>query len=216
MKSLLRFHRITHTFDVGANTGQFAQKMRREFGFSGLIDSFEPISMNFSALKVRSQGDNAWRCHHYGLGDADSEVLINVSENSVSSSILPIEALSLRIAPETRYVGSEQIAVRRLDSVFDGLAQTDASIFLKADVQGYEGRLIQGAKSSLPFISLVQLEVATKNLYRGEASLVEIVEAMLDSSFDLIGAEPAFVDRKSAHVLQMDLLFANRLLAAMS
>jgi FkbM family methyltransferase len=210
MKLLLQFHRVGHVLDVGANEGQFAQRLRREFGYRGFIDSFEPTSATFSRLFSAASNDSTWRCHQYGLGDSDTELDINLSENSVSSSILPMQAQHTAIAPESRYVGTERVAVRRLDSVFADLIPPGAAVFLKVDVQGYEGQVIRGASNALRNIALVQLEVSLISLYESESSFVDIVRAMVDSGFDLVGAEPALVNDRSGHVLQMDLIFANR------
>ncbi len=52
----LTHHGVNLVFDVGANEGQFAQRLR-ESGYSGRIVSFEPIAGVWEKLKRASEND---------------------------------------------------------------------------------------------------------------------------------------------------------------
>lgn len=86
----LKHFEIDVVFDVGANKGQFSHGLRT-FGFKGDIVSFEPLPDAHKILLERSAGDAKWSVHpQSAIGDYDGEVVMNISENSHSSSILPI------------------------------------------------------------------------------------------------------------------------------
>jgi hypothetical protein len=92
-------HRIDVVFDVGANTGQFAQQLR-DAGFVGRIVSFEPSTAAHATLSQRSQDDAHWIiAPRMALGDHDGTVTLNLAGNSASSSILSMLPLHASAAP---------------------------------------------------------------------------------------------------------------------
>ncbi len=108
-RSLLKYLRdnnVDSCFDVGANIGQYAGQIRSS-GFTGTIYSIEPQSKAFEVLTKKAAGSSRWKTFNFGLGNSDGKSIINVSKNSVSSSILEINKLSIDIAPETQYVSKE-------------------------------------------------------------------------------------------------------------
>ena len=51
MRRLLAHLQVDCMFDVGANIGQYAEKLRRHFEFRGLILSFEPNTAAWDEFK---------------------------------------------------------------------------------------------------------------------------------------------------------------------
>lgn len=51
-------------------------------------------------------------------------------------------------APASKFVGKEEIEVRKLDSVFHFFCEEGDSIMIKIDTQGYEKNVLEGAKIS--------------------------------------------------------------------
>jgi len=81
---------ITTVFDIGANKGQFGSELRRD-GYLGKIISFEPMVAAHAVLSSCARGDKLWHVHERcAIGAHDDSIMINVSKNSGSSSILPI------------------------------------------------------------------------------------------------------------------------------
>ena len=60
---------------------------------------------------------------------------------SVSSSVLPMLDAHLAAAPHSRYVGKEIVPLRRLDDLLESTV-SGRKIFLKLDVQGFEGYVL--------------------------------------------------------------------------
>ena len=106
-------------FDVGANTGQFAQGLRAS-GYHGHIISFEPLSGAHATLVAASASDPLWdvaeRC---AVGASDSWAAINIAGNSYSSSLLPMLDLHREAAPKSAYQGTEPCRVTTLDSYIE-------------------------------------------------------------------------------------------------
>jgi FkbM family methyltransferase len=209
-RQLLAQLRIDVVLDVGANVGQWASELRDEVGFTGRIRSFEPMRAAFGELQSRAAGDADWEVFNCGLGDDPGEHVIHVAGNSYSSSLLKMLPAGEAAAPESRTVGQETVTVKTLDDVFESLCSPDDRIYLKIDTQGYEGRVLRGAKRSLARIDAVQLEMSLVPLYEGELSLLELVQLMQDEGFDMVALEPGFSDPRSGRLLQVDGVFDRR------
>lgn len=86
----LRHVEINLVFDIGANSGQFGSCLRSA-GYRGGIVSFEPLTEARKHLAIAARGDLNWAIHEQcAIGDIDGDITINISHNSVSSSILPM------------------------------------------------------------------------------------------------------------------------------
>ena len=117
LSAVLRLLKIDVVFDIGANEGQFARKIR-EHGYRGKIISFEPLTSARNNLLSFASRDPDWQVHgQSAIGDQDGEIEINISANSVSSSVLPMLETHSIAAVGSSYVGSEKIPIFKLDSI---------------------------------------------------------------------------------------------------
>ena len=100
LNRFLVLHNVTTVLDVGANFGQFATTLRQA-GFKGRIVSFEPQSQAYAGLVRAATSDPLWdvapRC---AVGAAAGEIEMNISNNSVSSSALPMLPDHVESAPD--------------------------------------------------------------------------------------------------------------------
>jgi FkbM family methyltransferase len=206
-KQLFEFYGIDVVLDVGANTGQFAQQIRNDIGYSKKIVSFEPLSSAFELLKANAERDPEWDIFNFALGDAEAKQEINIAGNSYSSSLLNMLPSHLKAAPESKYVGSEVIEIKTLDSIFDDVCQRDKNIYLKIDTQGFESKVIKGAERSLAYINTVQLEMSLVPLYQGELMFNEMYSLMSEKGYSLVSIESGFSDQVSRQLLQVDGIF---------
>ena len=60
----MRYHGITLVLDVGANVGQYVERLRRLAQYTDRVVSFEPASDAFTVLINRSEQDALWECEH--------------------------------------------------------------------------------------------------------------------------------------------------------
>jgi FkbM family methyltransferase len=204
---LLNKNNINLVLDVGANVGQFAQSIRIN-GYDKKIVSFEPVFKTYNSLLSNSKKYKNWqvfdRC---ALGENDGEVNINVSNYDLSSSILPMTNLHLEKNNTSFYVSKEKVKILRLDSIFDKVRVNNENTFLKLDVQGYESKVLNGAKNSLKIIKGLMLEVSIVELYKGEELWLDIVSRIIKMNFELHLIEKGFYDKKNNKLLQLDLVF---------
>jgi FkbM family methyltransferase len=203
---LLRSERIDRVLDVGANAGQYAQRLRAA-GFTGRIVSFEPLADAFAALERAAANDPRWDARRLALADTDGERMIHISANSWSSSLLDMGARHLASAPESAYVGTESVATARLDSIWDDVVGPGERTFLKLDVQGFEMHVLRGAASRLDCVMGVQAELALVHLYEGDALWRDVVGHLEAHGFELAGLEPGFEDPQTGRMLQVDGIF---------
>lgn len=208
--AMLSHQRVNVVLDVGANVGQFGMYLR-DIGYGGSIVSFEPMAAAHSALRKAAAGDGNWEvAPRIALGAKSGEVAMNIAGNSESSSILPMLDAHRTAAPESYYIGTERVELRRLDSIAAGYLSSDAIPFVKIDTQGYENEVLEGAEGILPRVVGLQVELSLMPLYAGGRLMSEMVESLQDRGFDLWSVESAFVDPYCGRVLQVDGTFFRR------
>lgn len=201
---IIKLANIDLLLDVGANTGQYALEMR-ELGYKGKIISFEPMSKEFSCLRSLANLDCDWEVHNFALGSNSSEQEINITENSVSSSLLHPSSLQLLHSKNSRVVRKEKIKIGRLDSFLkeENLSRFKR-IWLKIDVQGFEDEVILGAGESLKLVSYIQLELSFSELYKDQKTIIPMLELLDKLGFQLISFEPGFANQNIGGFLQVD------------
>jgi len=197
--------------DIGANAGQYAQHLWN-WGFSGRIISFEPQEEAYSELVANASKVKGWDvAARICVGDKDGMASFNLSENSVSSSLLPVLESSTSVKPETAYVGQAEVPLRRLDSwVKEELTGYDGAIAVKVDVQGFEDGVLRGAEHVLERIRVLELEMSLTNLYEGAPSFIELYAKVEAMGFTCVGLYPGFTDWDTYQMLQVDGLFTRQ------
>src|SRR5919198_2872907 len=132
----LHHHGIDAVLDVGANTGQFGRLLRQS-GFSGRIHSVEPLQRAYQNLESKARTDDRWTVQRAAVAAEAGTLTMNVSGNSVSSSVLPMLDRHEAAAPTARYVAQEEVpAVTVGDIVAEHDLKPERTL-LKVDVQGY-------------------------------------------------------------------------------
>ncbi len=201
----LKLMNISCVLDVGANEGQYAKNIRIG-GYKNRIISFEPIKEPFAKLQKLSANDSLWEVHNMALGDSVGQTQINISGNSVSSSILGINTSHTDAAPESKYIGTEKIEIRTLDSLFNELDLKGQTIYMKVDTQGFEKKVLLGAKASLKSIKAIQLEMSVQPLYDGEDLYYQLSDFLYKENFRLIKIVRGLT-KENGELLQFDGVF---------
>lgn len=206
---LIKHFAINTIFDVGANAGQYAEQVRL-LGYKNRIISFEPLSDAFNILSRKAKSDNLWTAYNYALGDKSAKSVINIAGNSGSSSILEMLPAHLNSAPESQYIGTQEIEIRTFDSIFNEFSNPNENIMLKIDTQGFEKNVILGAKNNLKNIKIIQLEMSLISLYQNEIVFEEMLAFMDSLGFTLYSLENGFYDHVNGRLLQVDGVFVNK------
>ena len=207
--ALLSLNGINVVLDIGANAGQFAFGLRHD-GYKGKIISFEPVAHVYEKLTANARGDTKWETVNCALGSFDGKAEINVSLNTVSSSLLNMLPRHLEGAPESRYVRQEEISVRRIDSVIDRYLANEERLFAKIDAQGFERQIIEGGEGSLDRICGMQLEMSLAPLYEGETLIGDMIGFLSEKNYALVSIEPAYWDATTHELLQVDGIFLEK------
>lgn len=202
----LKSRGIDLLIDVGASTGGYAAELRK-LGFEGVIASFEPLEGPFSVLEKQASRDPSWFSYQIALGRRQEERTMQVSRNSVSSSLAMMLPRHREASPESQFVEQRSVHVAALDDYAEGLQIAQRRPFLKIDTQGWESEVLAGASETLPYVIGLQVELALEHLYEGDLSLAEGMRMMRDLGFRVSSIEPGFTDPSTGDVLQADAIF---------
>jgi FkbM family methyltransferase len=200
---------IKYVIDVGANTGQFAESLF-DFKYNGTVISFEPVSKCYDALVKRSKKNPkhlvAEKC---AIGDQDMEIKINVSDDSVFSSVLEIKDEHTKIRPKSRIVKQETVNLFKLDSIIDKyIPPEETSILLKIDTQGFEKQVLDGALNSIKRIQGIKIEIPLVPIYNNtQFTFYEVIDFMKELRFTPYNFNTEGVDLKSGRVFTIDGMF---------
>jgi len=191
-------------FDVGAHTGKFTEDLRQS-GYLRHIVCFEPLPKMHKVLNRKFAHDPDTTVHpRTALGAKNANSTINISENYYSSSLLKVLPANVASAAGTAAVGSVDVKVLTLDSIYKSYTGANKKTFLKIDTQGFEWFVLQGAKSVLPEISGVMVELPLLPLYSGQYLWKDIIGLLENSGFHLWKLRPGYTDKKTGRTLEFD------------
>ena len=208
LNTIIRNFKIQTILDVGANEGQYAIQIF-DSGFKGKIYSFEPISDVYKILQKKAGDSQKWLTFNQGIGSREEEVMINVSENFVSSSIFNVSSASTDAEPQTQTVRKEKIKITTIDSFFS--ANTfENNILLKLDIQGFELEALKGALNSLPKLKLIQSELSFVKLYDNIPLYDEVIKFLEQHGYEIFTIIPGFRDNVTGRLFQADGIFVKK------
>lgn len=206
---IIEYFNINTIYDIGANTGQYASELF-ELGFKGRIISFEPLSKPHMKLELNSKNNPQWYVHDKcAIGNINGDTLINISKNSVSSSILPILDAHIKSAKDSVYIDSERVVVKTFDSIFSTYYHTNEKSLLKIDTQGFESEVLDGAVNSLSDITLIQCELSLVPLYKDQKLFKEMISKIESFGFTMWSIRSGFTNGDNGRTLQVDAIFIN-------
>ena len=200
---LLNTNQINLIFDVGANIGQFGQRVRA-VGYAGDIVSFEPVAATYQQLQVTVASDTHWKAVHSAMGNYDGSAEINVSSNSYSSSVLNMLPVHIESAPDAAYTRQEAIRVQKIDSIIDQYYSPGKNLYVKIDTQGFERQVFEGSLQSLTKIKGFQLELSLQPMYEGETLMEEMVHLLRMEGYKLKLIDSGHRNYETGELLQVE------------
>jgi len=205
---------IDCVLDVGANTGQFVDRLRGDVGYRGHIASFEPASASYAQLAQRHGTDARWRGFCFALGRARGTAELNLftPDSSLNSLLGPSNFGSDRFAALRLEPDKERVEVRRLDDVFDDAVRplVDPVTFLKLDTQGSDLEVLYGASGVLHRVAALVTELPVVPIYEGMPSLVDALGHLQDLGFEITGMFPVTRDRDGLGAVEFDCVLRAR------
>ena len=196
---------IETVLDIGANVGQFGLDLRRH-GFKGTIFSFEPIAEVALRLEGTAKRNPPWQVISLALGSKSELRQIHVARNSgLSSSFLEMLPAHLDAFPNSATASIQEVKVVTLDQITQDLGIDLDKTLIKIDVQGLESEVIAGGQSTISKVPLCYFEASILPLYRGEASILELLQEFSILGHKIIDLFRGVTD-KSGNLLQVDIL----------
>lgn len=210
LQNVLAAKRIDCVIDVGANTGQYGQFLRK-LGYTGHIVSFEPVRSVFEQLRATAEEDGNWTCHNLALGDKEEEKELNVYSSTMFSSFLSANDYSKNIWRSLEKVTPQRVRVRRLEDVFtETVGRLGCTNFmLKLDAQGYEKYVFDGARGCLEDVVLLQSELSFIPVYDGMLPAYDVLQEFHKAGFYISGLYPINRDASMA-VIEFDCVMVKR------
>jgi len=196
---------INTVLDIGANTGEFAQKIRGILPDTAIF-SFEPLGDVFRELQRNFQGLSNFKAFNFALGDANCQMTIFRNKFSPSSSLLSMTEAHKQDFPFTAAQRTETVEVKPLDDIFPDL-KVKENILIKMDVQGYEDKVIKGGEKAISRSRLLIVETSFKLLYAGQPLFGEIYDSLVQRGFKYIGSWGQLASPSDGSVLQADAMF---------
>jgi FkbM family methyltransferase len=187
----IRSRNIDVVVDIGANTGQYAEQLRR-YGYAGWIISAEPVTEVYDVLAAHAVRDSRWKVLNVAFGEEDGVAHISVSESSVFSSLRAQLPAATALYPGSKVVRQQAVRVVQLDKAFLDFPRGRA--FLKIDTQGFEQQVLKGCANCISEFLGVQMELPIIHLYEGMWRFHEAVAFMSERGFDLSTIIPVSFD----------------------
>lgn len=198
---------VEAVIDGGANVGQYATSLRAA-GYTGRIVSVEPLSSAHAQLAARSARDSQWSVERGALSDETGSVTMNVSGNSVSSSVLPMLDAHSDVAPASAYVSTEESPATTIDDLVRRHGLDPARTMLKLDVQGFERTALAGATETVGRFAAAQMELSYVPLYDGQWLAADVESFLSEHGYELWMLDPASMnDPVTGRTLQCDGVF---------
>jgi FkbM family methyltransferase len=208
LRAVLAAQGVTVVLDVGANTGQFALRLRRAVRFRGRIESFEPTPEVFASVAAVAASDDRWRTHRYAIGAEDGERELRLFDSSEWNSFHAPDDDHLRAAGRALTTrGTAMVAVRRLDGLWSEVVGPGDVVLLKSDTQGHELDVLAGAGARLSSVAVVVLEASVTTFYEGEPTLPVMLQELASLGFVPSGFFPVTRRRGSLALDTVDVCF---------
>jgi FkbM family methyltransferase len=194
---------VDHVIDVGAHHGEFGRMMRTEIGFRGRIDSFEPVTVD--EVRAVARDDDLWHVTPSALGDRTETATIHVQQETVFSSLHPMNTAAEDVLGAQRTVVERQleVGVRRLDDIDLRLGE---AVLLKVDTQGHDLSVLAGATRTLQSTAALLIEIPFVPIYEGTANAAQYLRVLENYGFLPVGFFP-IVRLREMELVEADGLF---------
>lgn len=204
----LREFNFKTILDIGANEGQFADKMHQLFP-DATIYSFEPIPESFERLKKNFENIKQVVGINIAVGEEAGELDFNQNESTASSSFLELTDTHKGSFDFAVKVNPVKVKVDTLDHVMAN-KEIESPFVAKIDVQGFEDKVIKGGQGVLQKAAMIICEVSFVELYKGQPLFNDIYDAITRLGFVYSGSIEQLRSPETNKILQADAVFIKK------
>ena len=204
--AIARATRAAAILDIGSYTGDTIERFVDEL--STPVYGFEPTPESFQTLARRFEKTTQVHLNNVALSDHEGNETFFCNANPQTNSLLEGDTgNALSFPEETRPVETIQVDVQTLDA-WASRHLPEGDLMIKADVQGAEGRLIDGGHTTFRSrVAAFYSEAQLCPMYRGQTSFSELNERLVkDYDFCLYNTYPCLRDERGRAV-QLDALW---------
>ena len=204
-------------FDVGASLGLFIEVYKKMFE-KKTIHSFEPIASEAHVLKEKYKNEKNVFINNCAVGEKEGNVEFNITANSRMSSfkdLIPnttwLKKFSKIAKVDDRNYITKKISTKviTLDDYAEKNNIKNIDI-LKIDTQGYEDKVLLGAKNLLKNnrIKVIQLEIIFSEIYENPLQIYDVEKILIPNNYKLFGIENNG-SLMSNYIFQTDLIYVS-------
>jgi FkbM family methyltransferase len=115
LERFFQYFEIDCVFDVGANMGQYARRIRRKLNYKGRIISFEPIPDVAARLRREAENDGLWFVEEVALDSVSRPAIFKIMRDPEYSSLRNPESSDIGIhAGSTNIVSRIEVETKTL------------------------------------------------------------------------------------------------------
>jgi FkbM family methyltransferase len=188
ISKLVEYHKPKNVLHIGAHLGEEVDSYYNYGADHSLwVEANEDLMRQLQSNISRYRNARSINAVLTDLDDQD--IVFNISNNGMSSSVLDLEHHKIA-HPEVVYVGNRIMKSRTLNTLFvENGIPFDLYDFMNVDIQGAELMMLKGATEILPHLKCIYLEVNKKELYKGCPMVEELDEFLLNWGFVRVETE---------------------------
>lgn len=207
--NILNYFSINNVIDIGANKGQFAERII-ENGYKKNIYSIEPIHQLNLILKKKSKKKPHWKIlEPMVISNNNGLVKFFETKNTECSSTLPPINKNLEDYATKKEYDVNSITLSRLLS--QEIKNLIEPICLKLDTQGNELDILKSGEGHLKNIKLIVVEVCFSDDYKNQSSFINIYNFLIQKNFKIWSIQKVYEVFNSGKTEYVDLFFLNKI-----
>ena len=185
IKELIKSENPT-IFDVGANVGDSIDRFKVLFQ-NPLIYSFEPLKKEYELIK-KKETENV-KCFNFAFGEQEEKKILNICTDSHLSSF---NEYNNEISRNTSKDDTATVHIKTLDNFLKEQKEIGRIDLLKIDTQGYEEKVLEGAKYSLKnnIFKVIEVELQIGKLYKNEnKNFLDLEKHLVNNNYRLFSID---------------------------
>ncbi len=191
--------------DIGAHTGKFSYSFRSLYP-EAKIYAFEPIEECYKKLVGRMSQKSLFYAFNIALGNESGNIEFEKNEYTPASSILKINDLHKKLFPIVDKTNLVNVEIDQLDNIFSKISITKP-VLIKMDVQGYEGKVIEGGMNFISKCDVIVIETSYEKLYEDQSDFSQVYNYLSNLGFKYVGSLSQMQNPHNGKVIQSDSVF---------